>query len=174
MAKFDASNAEILIFSFKDGMLAKLAHDLKMKVGRFTIEVDENKTIRASVDPHSIDVVCARVDGRDSASTISAGDKRRILDNLHKDVLGTKKYPDIRFVSTELSETASGYRLRGDLTLHGQTRSVAADVVREGDGLKTEVRIHQPDFGIKPFSAALGALKVKADVIVQVTTRVGI
>jgi hypothetical protein len=32
-----------------------------------------------------------------------------------------------------------------------------------------EVKIHQPDFGIKPYTAALGALKVKPDVLVRVS-----
>jgi len=30
-----------------------------------------------------------------------------------------------------------------------------------------EVPIHQPDFGIKPYSAMLGALKVKPDLVVR-------
>jgi hypothetical protein len=32
-----------------------------------------------------------------------------------------------------------------------------------------EIKLHQPDFGIKPFTAALGALKVKPDVVVRVS-----
>jgi hypothetical protein len=37
----------------------------------------------------------------------------------------------------------------------------------------SEVRVHQPDFGIKPYSAALGALKVQADVTVKVSAPAG-
>jgi hypothetical protein len=32
-----------------------------------------------------------------------------------------------------------------------------------------ELKLHQPDFGIKPFSAALGALRVKPDVMIRVS-----
>jgi hypothetical protein len=39
----------------------------------------------------------------------------------------------------------------------------------DGDRWVTDLKLHQPDFGIKPFSAALGALKVKPDVIIRVS-----
>jgi hypothetical protein len=40
-------------------------------------------------------------------------------------------------------------------------------VRREGERLATSVRLHQPDFGIAPYRAMLGALRVKADVVVR-------
>ena len=38
MPKFDAKSAEVLLFSYKDGLLAKVAHDLKMRVDEFSID----------------------------------------------------------------------------------------------------------------------------------------
>ena len=170
MARFDAYNSECLLFSYKDGLLARLAHDLKLQVERFSIEVDdETRQIRATFDPSSIQVVCAQVEGRDDPSTLSASDKKKIYDNVVKDVLRVRKFPDIRFESTNVVERGEGFAVEGALQMHGQSRTLQASV-RAADGRwVTEVQLHQPDFGIKPYTAALGALKVKPDVMVRLS-----
>jgi hypothetical protein len=173
MARHDASTAEVFVLSFKDGMLAKLAHDLKMKVGSFTLDIDDTtKQIDAKFDARSVKVVCRRKDGHDESGGLSSFEVGQIDGNIQNDVLETKKHTDIRFVSTAIEPKGDGYTVRGDLTLHGKTRSVSADVKKQGDRYVTELKLHQPDFGIKPYSAALGALKVQADVIVQVSVPV--
>ena len=170
MARYDAYNSECLIFSFKDGLLARLAHDLKLQVERFSIEVDETtRQIKATFDPSSVQVVCAMVDGRDDPSTLSKGDKKKIYDNATKDVLRTRKYPEVRFDSTNVVERGEGFAIEGTLQMHGKSRNIQTSVRPDGDRWVTELELHQPDFGIKPFTAALGALKVKPDVLVRVS-----
>jgi hypothetical protein len=170
MPRYDASTADVFVLSFKDGMLAKLAHDLKMKVGSFSIDIDEaTKGITAQFDARSVKVVCRRKDGRDESGGLSSFEIGQIDGNIQNDVLETKKHTDIRFVSTSVEGSGDAYTVRGDLTLHGKTRSISANVKKQGSRFVTEVRLHQPDFGIKPYSAALGALKVQADVIVEVS-----
>ncbi len=170
MARFDAYNSECLLFSFKDGLLARLAHDLKLQVERFSIEVDESThQIKATFDPSSIQVVCAQTDGRDDPSTLSKGDKKKIYDNVTKDVLRIRKYPEIRFDSTNVVERGEGFAVEGTLQMHGKSRNLQASVRAEGERWVTELHIHQPDFGIKPYTAALGGLKVKPDVLVRVS-----
>jgi polyisoprenoid-binding protein YceI len=170
MARFDAYNSECLVFSFKDGLLARLAHDLKLQVERFSIEVDDStRQIKATFDPSSIQVACAQVDGRDDPSTLSKGDKKKIYDNVAKDVLRVRKYPEIRFDSTNVVERGEGFAVEGTLQMHGKSRNVQASVRPDGNRWVTEIRVHQPDFGIKPYTAALGALKVKPDVLVRVS-----
>lgn len=170
MARFDAYNSECLIFSFKDGLLARLAHDLKLQVERFSIEVDDStREIKATFDPSSIQVVCAQADGRDAPSTLSKGDKKKIYDNVTKDVLRIRKHPEISFDSTNIVERGEGFAVEGTLQMHGKSRNIQASVRANGDRWVTEVRVHQPDFGIKPYTAALGALKVKPDVLVRLS-----
>ena len=168
MARFDAYNSECLVFSFKDGLLARLAHDLKLQVERFSIEVDDSThQIKATFDPSSIQVACAQIDGRDDPSTLSKGDKKKIHDNVTKDVLRVRKYPEIRFDSTHVVQRGEGFAVEGTLQMHGKSRNLQASVRPDGDRWVTELRLHQPDFGIKPYTAALGALKVKPDVLVR-------
>lgn len=170
MARFDAYNSECLVFSFKDGLLARLAHDLKLQVERFSIEVDDTThQITATFDPSSIQVVCAQVDGRDDPSALSDGDKKKIHDNVTKDVLRVRKHPEIRFDSTQIVERGEGFAVEGMLQMHGKTRPVQTSIRREGNRWVTDIRLHQPDFGIKPYTAALGALKIKPDVMVRLS-----
>ena len=170
MARYDAYNSECLLFSCKDGLLARLAHDLKLQVERFSIEVDETThQVKATFDPSSIQVVCAQIDGRDDPSTLSKGDRKKIYDNVTKDVLRTRKYPEIRFDSTNVVERGEGFTVEGTLQLHGKSRNVQTNVRADGERWVAELKLHQPDFGIKPFSAALGGLKVKPDVMVRVS-----
>lgn len=170
MARYDAYNSKCLVFSYKDGLLARLAHDLKLQVERFSIEVDDTThQIKATFDPSSIQVVCARVNGQDESSTLSKGDKKKIHDNVTKDVLRVRKHPEIRFDSTNVVARGEGFAVEGTLQMYGKSRSIQTSVRADGDRWVAEVRIHQPDFGIKPFTAALGALKVKPDVTVRVS-----
>jgi len=170
MARFDAYNSECLVFSFKEGLLAPLAHDLKLRVERFSIETDDTThEIKAAFDPSSIEVVCAHVDGRDESSALSQNDKKKIHENVVKDVLRVRKHPEIRFDSTHVVPRGEGFAVEGTLQIHGKSRGIQASIRADGDRWVTEVTIHQPDFGIKPYSAALGTLKVKPDVLVRVS-----
>jgi polyisoprenoid-binding protein YceI len=170
MSRYDAYNSECSVFTFKEGLLSRLAHDLKLQAERFSIELDdEARTIVGMFDPSSLQVVCARVDGRDEPSALSESDKAKIHENLVKDVLHTRKHPDIRFESTAVMSRGEGFSVEGQLQLHGQSRAIRAEVLPEGDRWVTEVTLHQPDFGIKPYTAALGALRVKPDVQVRLS-----
>jgi len=143
---------------------------LKLQVERFSIEIDDTThQIKATFDPSSIQVACAQIDGRDDSSTLSKGDKKKIYDSVTKDVLRTRKHPEIRFDSTHVVERGDGFAVEGTLQLHGKSRNIQTSVRADGDRWVVELKLHQPDFGIKPFSAALGALRVKPDVMIRVS-----
>lgn len=168
MARHDPSSAECIVLTFKEGLLSAIAHDLQIRVRRFEIDVDDTThAITARFEAGSLSVVTAMHDGEPRPETLSDADKRKIEQNIATDVLDVRSHPDILFRSSEVSPEGEGYRVRGDLTLHGRTRPIGFLVEKRDDRLVTEIRIHQPDFGIKPYSAMLGTLKVKPDVIVR-------
>lgn len=170
MPKFNASNAECLIFTFKEGLLSAVAHDLKIRVTDFEIELDEeNDQITGSFDATSLRVVNAMSGGADTPGTPSDGDKKKIEGNILNDVLHSAKHPRITFRSEAYREKGDGYQVKGALTLHGVEKTVIVDVSDTGDRYVAEAVVHQPDFGIKPYSAMMGTLKIKADVKIQVS-----
>jgi hypothetical protein len=169
MAHLDAPTAECLVFTYKEGLLSAIAHDLEIRVERFELDVDEGTlAIRAHFDPASLRVVAAMHEGAPQPAALSEADKQKIEHNIAEDVLHVREYPAISFASTMVAAEAGGFRIEGELTLHGATRplSFAARPGRE-DRLVAEVSIHQPSFGIKPYTAMLGALKIKPNVTVR-------
>ncbi|MCA9605747.1 MAG: YceI family protein [Myxococcales bacterium] len=162
MPKYDAKSARCRVFTFKEGLLSAVAHDLEIDVSRFTVDLaDDGATVTATFDARSLKVLHAMVDGHPSSSTLSDRDKQKIEDNIVSDVLAAKKHGEIVFTSTEVTDDA----VRGRLTMAGRTHEVRAQ--RDGD--RVTATLHQPDWGIKPFSAMLGALKIKPDVKVELT-----
>ena len=64
MIEYDASSAQCLVYSFKEGLLSKLAHDLKHRVTRFSVRVDEQtRAVEAEIDARSLRVECVMNDG---------------------------------------------------------------------------------------------------------------
>ena len=68
-----------------------------------------------------------------------------------------------------MTAAGDGFVVVGALTLHGTTRTLTVRSHAAGATQVAEVTLHQPDFGIKPFSAMLGTLRVKPDLKVRVT-----
>ena len=169
MPSYDATRAECRVYSYKDGPLARAAHDLEMRVERFSIEHgDDNDWVRASFDATSIDVATAMIDER-AKEILGASDLAKIRAHIHDDVLLSREFPQITFESTAVSPQGDGYRIAGDLSIRGTQRSVSFDVVGEEGRWKVDTVVHQPDFGIKPFRALMGAIRIKPDVRVTVS-----
>ena len=68
-----------------------------------------------------------------------------------------------------------GYRLSGSLQIHGQTRDCVVELGVEDLGdewsVSCEQQVRQTDFGVKPYSLAMGTLKVADVVTVSFTGR---
>ena len=76
----------------------------------------------------------------------------------------------MKFISTKVARRPDGgYSITGDLTLHGTTRPISAETRVEAGRQVAEVEINQPDFGVVPFKAMMGTLKVKPAVRVRVS-----
>lgn len=142
----------IHVFTYKDGLLAKLAHDLRLSVVNPTIAIDAGDI---SVDFSGADV---RVDGVMKRGTLyerdlSSSQKQEIEQNITKVLKASQA---IRFEGQ-----LEGLTLNGELTLNGQTHSISIPLKREGDHLGGRLDITPSQWGIKPFKAVAGAIKLK-------------
>ena len=80
---------------------------------------------------------------------------------------GRPRRQDITFRSTRAEAEGSRLHAEGDLTLVGQTRPIVFDLAISDDGeLSGSVVVKQTDWGMKPYSALFGAIKVKDEVLV--------
>jgi hypothetical protein len=169
MVHLDPSSAECWVFTYKEGLLSVVAHDLKIRVTEFAIDVDETaRAITAQFEATSLRVVCAMEDGEEVPASLTTANKREIDGNIVRDVLHADEYPTIRFASTSVQEKGDGFVVKGKLALHGHERQVPVQVRRNDGDYIAEARLHQPDFGIWPYTALFGTLRVQADVSVRI------
>lgn len=160
MPRYDASRAEVLVFTFKEGLLSAVAHDLKLKVTSLTVDV-EGTQVKADLDASSLRVLTPMKDGAENPGALPKLVYGEIEKNAATDVLNAKKHSRITFTSTAITDT----EVVGQLSLHGVTRELRG----KRTGTTAEFSLDQRDFGIKPYSAMLGTLKVKPVVQVKVT-----
>jgi polyisoprenoid-binding protein YceI len=151
--------AEAFVYTFKEGILSAVAHDLKIRVERLELDGEDTK-VTAWFDASSLRVVTTRKDGADSAGLLPTVMYGEIEKNIRNDVLKSDRFPRITFESTEVTPT----EVRGRLTLCGVTRDIRC--ARQGD--RVEHRLDVRDFGVKPYTAMLGTLKVKPEVVVEI------
>jgi polyisoprenoid-binding protein YceI len=157
-------NATLAVLTGRSGAAAKAGHDLVIRVTAWeaTLAVDEATTMELTADPSSLRVVL----GTGGMQTLGDDDLANIHQTIDDEVL---KGQDIRFRSTSVQADPDGSRLHaeGRLTLAGETRPCAFDVVvGDGGDLSASAVVTQSEWGMKPYSALFGALKVKDEVAV--------
>jgi polyisoprenoid-binding protein YceI len=161
-----SDDGKVLVNVWKDGVAAKMGHDLTLEATSWSGKADINpddpssSSIEVTIDASSLEVVAA-VGG---ASALSQSDKGKIADSIKK-TLDTNRHSEITFTSTAVSASS----VKGDLEIVGKSRPVTLDLtVDDGGHAVAKVSFKQTDFGIKPFSAMLGALKIKDGVDITV------
>lgn len=165
----DRAGCEVLVF--REGLLSAAGHDLLLRATAFAIEIADDHA-RAEIDARSLRVVTAMRGGRQLPGVLSPADRQEIEATIRDTVLRADRFPTIRFASTSVSQRRDGYEVRGELTIAGTTRVLVVPVRRDADRLVAEAKLHQPDFGIRPHRAMLGALRVRADVLVRASVPV--
>jgi len=95
-------------------------------------------------------------------------DRREIAVTARK-VLAADRYPEATFTATHFEPSGAGGTITGTLALAGHSRPERLEVSQTGPGhYRATTTIRQTDFGIKPYTAFLGALKVSDAVEVEV------
>lgn len=169
---FGTENGALWVMTTRTGAAAKAGHDLLIHVTAWqaTLEVGEDPGQTSIV--FDADATSLRVrEGTGGMQELGDDDKANIEQTIDDDVL---KRMDIQFRSTAVQTAADGSRIsvRGELTLVGEARPIAFDLmVGENGKLSGSVVIKQTDWGITPYTALFGALKVgdEIEVVIDVS-----
>ncbi len=175
----DGAGSQVLIQVGKAGVFgfAGHAHEVAATDVRGQVMFDPADLSRASV---SLEFAAAalRVTGKDEPPA-DVGEVQRVM--LSDQVLDVKRFPTIVFRSRRISlaartNTAAGFLVEGDLTLHGTTRpiTIRASATLETGGRLTargSFVLKQSDFGMVPVTAAGGTIRVKDELDVQFVLR---
>jgi len=162
-----ADESTFSVQAFAEGLFSAFGHDPIFAIKGFT---GEAQFVPGSFESASLKVTI-KADAIVLTNEVKEKDRLEIEQAMRDQVLEIAKYPEIVFASSDISVSrlAEGrYRARiiGDLTLHGATQKnvwITSEATVTGDTLraKGEFSLKQTDFGIKPFSAAGGTIKLK-------------
>ncbi len=155
--------AQLHVFTFKQGMLARLGHDLRLSWTRFSVTLDGAR-VGAVIDAASVRVDGAVVRGRLDPSAPPPMMHGEIVANVRDAVLLVARHPRIEVTGTW---DAGAHRVAGELTLLGRTHGVAVPVVAGGEAVCARVEIAPSRWGVRPFRALGGTLKVQDRVRVE-------
>jgi hypothetical protein len=171
MPRFDPLNSTCRVLTRRAGVLSTIGHDLEIDVHSYWIDVDdETLQMRAQFDASSLRVRGAIEHDRVYADKLSPRNREEIDRHIADEVLLCRQYPHIQFASTSVEQVGARYFVRGDLRLREVSRPLQFSAQRESDRMRADVTIHQPDFGIKPFRALGGMLRLHADVQIRIST----
>jgi hypothetical protein len=156
--------ARLVVKTYREGVAAKAGHDLIIDVRqwRATLEVGEDPS-QSSLQLHADARSLYPSEGLRGIKPLSDKDRGEIRKNIDEKVLGGEP---ITFRSSGV-EAADGGRLsvRGELTIHGQSRPASFDLSVSADGHVTGTApLVQSEWGIKPYRGLMGALKVRDSV----------
>jgi polyisoprenoid-binding protein YceI len=162
-------NGTLTVRTARTGAVAKAGHDLLVEVTAWSATVDAGKpaSVELSADATSLKVR----EGTGGMKALDDGDRANIETTIDDEVL--KREP-IAFRSTQVTRTPEGLAVQGELTLLGRTRPLSFDVAVAGGALSAVAVVRQTDFGMKPYSALFGALKVADEVKVALEAQLSI
>ena len=152
----------LTVFVYKSGLFSAFADDhvIRAPIASGSLSESVPLSIEISVRAATLKVLDPKL-AESRRSEIQA----RMLS---PEVLDTEKYADITFVSTDVVPTgADKWTVTGQLTIHGQTRSITFLVTRQDGTYRGTVPVTQRNFGISPISIGGGTVKVKDEVKVQ-------
>lgn len=161
--KLGPDNASLHVETGRSGAAAKAGHDLIIDVNSWeaTLEVGDSSSLTVTADPTSLKVR----EGKGGMQALKDDDMQDIHKSIDKDVL---KQKDITFTSDSCETTDDGLKVSGELELAGKSKPITFDVTESGGTVTGSADIKQSDWGIKPYSALFGALKVNDEVKVVV------
>ena len=165
---FGPSDGQLRLKVYREGVASKMGHDLVIEVKDWSAKVDAHpddlsqSSVEATAEVPSFTVV----EGTGGTKPLTRTDKADIKKNIDEKIL--KDTSTITFRSNGTA-TVSGSRVSvpGELTINGTSRPIDVDIELDGGKARARFKVVQSQFGIKPFKAFMGALKVRDDVEVE-------
>ncbi len=137
--------------------------------------------LSGTLTEHTTDATLSSVEASIDVATVNTGDAQRDAHLKSADFFDVEKYPTMTFKSTSVKPNGDGgYKVTGDLNLHGVTRQITFNVDGPSApgkdpwgntriGLSATTKINRKDFGLT-WNAALetGGILVGDDVHITV------
>jgi polyisoprenoid-binding protein YceI len=166
--RFGPELGRLLVHTTRTGLGAKAGHDLAIEVtrwhGRATVDpaTPANSSVTVEVDADSFEVG----EGTGGVKPLSDADRAQIHKTL-KAILHTAQHPTITFRSRRVAGSATSFACDGELTIMSVTQPVALQGRVSDSRVSGGTTVVQSRWGIRPYSAFFGALKLSDEVKVD-------
>jgi YceI-like domain len=163
--KLGPENATLTVETSRRGAASKAGHDLVIEVTSWSAELDTAKdpAITLTADGGSLRVR----DGTGGVTELGDDDKAGIEQTIDEEVL--KRTPiEFRSSALELDPDGSRTTVHGELELAGTRHPLSFELRSEDGRLSGHATVRQSDWGIKPYTALFGTLKVADEVEVGI------
>ena len=165
----DPTKSRFTVRAYATGILSGLGHSPTFAIRNYTGLITmlpgshSDATLEFRVQADSLAVI----------DDVSDKDRKEIERVMRDEVLEVARYPEITFLSRQISESELGgsmfaVKLVGDMSIHGvmQSRTMTAQMTQSNESMRAygEFILRQTDFGIKPISIMGGTLKIKDEI----------
>jgi polyisoprenoid-binding protein YceI len=175
----DVAGTELAVKTWKTGAGASLAHDHVVRATKFSggASLDEAGTPESLKLDLVVDVAALVPDEPEDRrkyhlpnTPVPENDRKKVKEHMLSDEqLDAEKFKVISFsVSRVYREESGALQCLGKLTLHGVTKELLFPIAVKSTESRVEgdaqVKFKTSDFGVKPYSAALGLIRNKDEV----------
>lgn len=166
------SACRLLIRTSRAGLGRKAGHDLTIEATRWSGEAvvavadPDRSSVSVTVETGSLEVR----EGTGGLKALTDADRAEIKRTFGgKALLHTAEYPTIAFRSTRITGTLQSFEITGELAIKAETHPVTVHgTTRNGDALLAGwATMTQSTWGIKPYTAFLGALRLADEIRVE-------
>jgi hypothetical protein len=154
------------IFTFKEGLLAAAAHDLRLRLDEFTCRL-EGEALVVEVQLNSLYVDGPVRGGLVRPDEYDARQRADIERAARREVLRADRFPTATF-DGQASRAAGGYEVRGTLNLAGREGALSFSMKQDGAAYRGAFELQPSRWGIAPYRAMLGAIRVQDRVRIEV------
>lgn len=166
---FGSQTGRLLVDTTRSGLGAKAGHDLTIEVTRWRGEAVVDAAAPAAarvtveVDADSLEVR----EGVGGIKPLTPSDRAEIKKIIQGKILHTDRYPTIVFRADRVEGTPQAFQIHGDLTIADTTAPLTVRGGVTGDRVTGSAVVIQSRWGIKPYSAFFGALRLNDAVEVR-------
>ncbi len=160
----------MVLLTTRDGLAAKAGHDLTIEITRWSaeLEVADDLTPAGLTVQADMNSLAVRA-GTGGVKPLTDRDRREIAVTARR-LLGVDRQPQATYTASRFDpDSGGGGVVHGTLSLNGTSQPMKLEVRKTGDRTYHAAgSVRQSTFGITPYTAFLGVLKVSDAVGVAV------
>jgi hypothetical protein len=153
------ARGRLTVFTFKDGLLARAAHDLQLELDDLQLTLD-GEAVRGEFPLRALRCIGPVEGGVVRPERYDAGRRADVERAMNEEILHTERHPAALFTG-RATPRGEGFAVEGTLALAGGNAPLAFEVRREGGAYRASLELQPSRWGIPQYRAMLGAIRLQ-------------